>query len=96
MIKPEVLGYIAALVTTASFAPQAWLVWKTRNVEGVSLGMYTIISIGLSLWLAYGVMIDSLPVIAANAATLSLSLFILAMKLRYGAQGEAGVQESVG
>jgi MtN3 and saliva related transmembrane protein len=84
MIKPELLGYMAAVVTTASFAPQAYLVWKTRNVNGVSLGMYTIISVGLSLWLAYGFMIDSWPVIIANAATLSLSLFILAMKLRWG------------
>ncbi len=83
MINPEILGYLAATLTTASFAPQAWLIWKTRNVAGISLGMYTIISLGLFLWLTYGIMINSWPVIAANAATLALALFILAMKLRY-------------
>jgi MtN3 and saliva related transmembrane protein len=84
MENTELIGYFAATLTTASFAPQAYLVWKTRNVESVSLGMYTLISIGLSLWLTYGFMIKSWPVMLANGVTLLLTLFILAMKLRCG------------
>ena len=88
MTTSELVGYFAAALTTISFIPQTYLVWKTRNAESVSLGMYLIISIGLSLWLAYGLMIDSWPVIIANAATLSLALSILTMKLRYSARAE--------
>lgn len=84
MVWAHWLGFAAASLTTASFVPQAWLTWRTRRTEGISLGMYSIFTTGVALWLAYGLAIESWPVIVANAITLVLALFILAMKLRYG------------
>lgn len=80
----ELIGYAAAILTTAAFVPQAWLTWRTRRADGVSLGMYSIFTAGVVLWLAYGVLLGSWPMIAANSVTLLLSLFILLMKVRHG------------
>lgn len=78
------IGTLAATLTTVAFIPQAWLTWKSRRADGVSLGMYSIFTIGVALWLIYGVLIGAWPVIIANALTLALALFILVMKLRFG------------
>lgn len=75
------LGYAAAALTTASFGLQAWHSFRTRDVAGVSLGMYSVFTLGIALWLAYGVLIAAWPVIIANLVTLALSLCILAMKI---------------
>ena len=80
----EWIGYTAAILTTFSFAPQAWLTYKTKDVRGVSLGMYSVLSVGLFLWLLYGLSLNAWPVVAANTVTLMLTFVILAMKLRYG------------
>jgi MtN3 and saliva related transmembrane protein len=80
----EAIGYLAATLTTAAFIPQAWLTWKTKRADGVSLGMYSIFTLGVALWLVYGLVIGAWPIVIANAITLALSLFILVMKLRYG------------
>jgi MtN3 and saliva related transmembrane protein len=78
------VGYLAALLTTVSFAPQAWLTWRTRDVRGISLGMYATFTVGIALWLAYGLLLGAWPLVLANSVTLLLALAILAMKLRYG------------
>lgn len=78
------LGYAAAALTTAAFMPQAWLTVRSRDVSGISLGMYSTFTVGVALWLAYGVLIGAWPVIAANAVTLLLAAVILTMKLRLG------------
>jgi MtN3 and saliva related transmembrane protein len=83
MPAPEFIGYLAAALTTCSFVPQAWLTFRTRDVSGISLGMYSVFTCGVALWLAYGVLLQAWPVVVANAITLALSLAILAMKLRY-------------
>lgn len=80
----NLIGMLAAAMTTIAFIPQAWLTWKTRRVDGVSLGMYCIFTTGVALWLAYGLMIGAWPVIIANTLTLALAMFILGMKLRFG------------
>ena len=80
----DAIGYLAAMLTTASFIPQAWLTWKTKRADGVSLGMYSIFTLGVALWLVYGLVIGAWPIVVANAITLALALFILVMKLRYG------------
>jgi len=80
----ELIGYAAASLTTTAFIPQAWLTWKSRRVDGVSLGMYSLFTLGIAMWLAYGVLIGAWPIIAANATTLLLATFILSMKIRYG------------
>ena len=77
------VGSIAAFLTTASFVPQAWHTFRTRDVSGISLGMYSFFTLGVALWLVYGVLIMAWPIIIANAITTSLALMILTMKLRY-------------
>jgi len=77
------IGYAAAFLTTFSFVPQAWLTFRTRDVRGISLGMYTVFATGVALWLAYGVLLGAWPLVLANGVTLALALAILAMKLRY-------------
>ena len=83
-MNPEWLGYAAAALTSASFIPQAVMTIRSRDTRGISRGMYIIFTIGVGLWLAYGIHIDSLPMILANLVTLALAGTILALKLRYG------------
>jgi MtN3 and saliva related transmembrane protein len=83
MTSIDLIGYVAATLTTGSFVPQAWHTFRTRDVSGISLGMYSVFVAGSVLWLSYGLMIAAVPVVIANAVTLGLALAILAMKLRY-------------
>jgi MtN3 and saliva related transmembrane protein len=80
----ELLGYAGAALTSASFIPQAVMTIRSRDTRGISRGMYIIFTIGVGFWLAYGIAIDSMPMILANTATLALAGTILALKLRYG------------
>ena len=90
----DLIGSLAACLTTLSFVPQAWLTFKTRDVSGVSLLMYSVFTVGVALWLAYGVLLRSWPMVIANAITLVLALMILAMKLVYRRQpGHRGIQK---
>ena len=79
----DIIGTIAAVLTTASFVPQVWLTYKTRDVSGVSLGMYSAFTIGVGLWLVYGLMVGAWPIVVANAVTLTMAIAILVMKLRF-------------
>ena len=78
----DTLGYAAAALTTASFMPQAWLTFRTRDVSGISLAMYSVFSLGIALWLAYGLLLRAWPIVVANGVTLALATGILTMKLR--------------
>ena len=80
----DVIGSIAAVLTTASFVPQAWHSFKTRDVSGISLSMYSVFTVGVALWLLYGVLLQSWPLIIANSITLALAATILVLKLRFG------------
>ena len=80
----DAIGSVAAVLTTASFVPQAWHSFKTRDVSGVSLGMYSVFTLGVALWLLYGVLLQSWPLMIANSITLVLAAAILGMKLRFG------------
>lgn len=82
----ELIGYVAASLTTLSFLPQALHTFRTRDVSGISLGMYATFTAGVALWLVYGLLVVAWPVVAANAVTLLLALAILVMKLRYGSR----------
>ena len=75
------LGYPAAFLTTIAFVPQAWQSWRTRDLSGISLPMYALFTSGVALWLGYGLVIGSLPVIAANAVTLVLASVVLWLKI---------------
>jgi MtN3 and saliva related transmembrane protein len=70
-------------LTTGSFLPQAWLTFRTRDVSGISLGMYSVFTLGIALWLIYGLASGAWPIVLANAVTLALAASILWMKLRY-------------
>jgi MtN3 and saliva related transmembrane protein len=76
------IGYVAAFLTTVSFIPQVVQIYKTKNTDSISGLMYLIFCFGVALWLFYGVIISSMPVIIANSITLVLSLYILVMKLK--------------
>ena len=78
----DTLGYAAAALTTASFMPQAWLTFRTRDVSGISLAMYSAFTFGIALWLVYGALLQAWPIVIANAVTLALAAGILTMKLR--------------
>ena len=80
----DAFGYLAAAISTMSFVPQVWHTFKTRNVSGISLGMYSVFTAGVALWLVYGILLGALPVILFNAITLVLAVFILVMKIRFG------------
>ncbi len=79
----DLIGSLAAILTTASFIPQAWHTFRTRDVSGISLGMYSLFTVGVALWLVYGILLVAWPIIIANVITTSLALAILVMKLRY-------------
>lgn len=79
----DLIGYLAASLTTLSFLPQALHTFRTRDVSGISLGMYTLFNTGVALWLVYGLLIGAWPIVVANAITLCLTLAILVMRLRY-------------
>jgi MtN3 and saliva related transmembrane protein len=79
----EIIGFIAAVLTTASFVPQAWHTFKSRDVRGISLGMYSAMTTGVACWLVYGWLLGAWPIIIANFITLVLAATILVMKLRY-------------
>ena len=83
MTTIDIIGYIAAFLTTSAFVPQAWLTWKRKRAEGVSMGMYAIMVSGTMCWLGYGLMLGAWPIIVANCISLALTFFILVMRVIY-------------
>ena len=81
MTLSETVGYVAAALTTGSFVPQALLTLRSRDVSGISRGMYTAFTIGVALWLVYGVLTAQWPIVVANAITLALAITILTIKI---------------
>ncbi len=79
----EILGLVAATCTTVAFIPQVYKVWKEKSVKDISLLMYLVLTLGLTLWLIYGIKIYSIPVILANGITLLLVLFMVYLKLKH-------------
>lgn len=78
------IGYMAAVLTTSAFVPQAVKTIRTRETRSISLSMYVAFTVGVALWFGYGVAIGSWPIIAANAVSFLLASIILALKVRYG------------
>ena len=79
----EIIGYLSAFLTTFSFVPQVYHSWKTRDLSGVSLPMYSLFSAGVLGWIIYGFNIGSWPVLLANIITLLLACMVLVLKLRH-------------
>ncbi|MDD1609125.1 MAG: SemiSWEET transporter [Methylococcaceae bacterium] len=80
-ITPEIIGYLAATLTTASFLPQAILTIKTKDTQSLSLGMYTLFTLGVFCWLVYGVYIANEVIVFANIITFILAASILSFKI---------------
>ena len=77
------LGIVAGLCTTISLVPQIIKTYRTRHTEDLSLGMFCLLALGVAMWFAYGVLIEALPIIIANAITFMLCFYIIIMKLKY-------------
>jgi MtN3 and saliva related transmembrane protein len=80
----DLVGYAAGFLATAAFVPQVAKTFKARSARDISLGMYVLFCAGVALWLAYGLLIASWPVIVSNTVTLVLSGAVLVLKLRHG------------
>jgi MtN3 and saliva related transmembrane protein len=83
MTSTDILGLVATCFTTSSFVPQVWRTWKTRDVSGISLASYAVITVGLALWLIYGYVRGDLPLIVANTVMVVLTGAITVMKLKF-------------
>jgi len=83
MTLTDVVGTLAAVLTTLSFLPQALHTFRTKDVQGISLGMYSAFTLGVALWLVYGLLLQAWPIVIANTITLALASAILVMKVRY-------------
>ena len=78
-----ILGLIAGALTTIAFLPQLFKTWKSKSAKDVSLETLAIFSIGVFLWLIYGIYLHALPIILANLLTLIFNLIILGLKIKY-------------
>jgi MtN3 and saliva related transmembrane protein len=78
----EIIGYVAAVLTTSSFLPQVIKVWKSKSSEGVSVTMYMVMLTGVILWGIYGFYIGSRSVLLANFVAGFLQLMILIIVFR--------------
>ena len=79
----EIVGLVAAALTTAAFVPQVYKTWKTKSADELSLTMYLVFFTGIMLWLAYGILLISLSIILANIVTGILVLVLIYFKWRY-------------
>ncbi|MBZ9731479.1 SemiSWEET transporter [Salegentibacter sp. JZCK2] len=78
-----ILGLAAGICTTVAVIPQIKKAWKTKKVEDVSPGMFSILILGVFLWIIYGIIQNDLPIIAANGISLGLNSVMLYLMLRY-------------
>ncbi len=80
----DAVGFAAATLTTLAFVPQVMKTWRSQSVDDLSFVTLATFTTGISLWLVYGVLVRSLPIILANAITVALNLVLIALKMRYG------------
>lgn len=80
----DLVGSLAAFLTTIAFVPQVLKIWRSKSARDISMPMYLSFTAGVALWLVYGVMIASTPIVVANIVTLCLALAVIVMKRRWG------------
>jgi MtN3 and saliva related transmembrane protein len=78
----NLLGAVAGTLTTIAFVPQVFKTWRTRRADDVSLGMLLMFTIGVTLWMIYGLILGAIPIIAANGVTIVLAISMIVLKLR--------------
>jgi MtN3 and saliva related transmembrane protein len=81
MTLVDYVGSFAATCTTVAFIPQAIKSYRTRDLSGISLPMYTVFTLGVALWLGYGLLKQDWPIIIANVITVLLSAMIMVLKI---------------
>ena len=79
----EIIGLIAAILTTAAYVPQVLKTWKTKDVESLSLTMYVVMFSGVAMWFTYGIFQNSLSIVLANIVTGALTFTLIFLKLKY-------------
>ena len=77
----EIIGFVAGTLNTIAFLPQVWHSWRTHDLSGISLRMYSLFTLGTLLWLIYGIALASWPITVANGCTLVLASLVLRLKL---------------
>ena len=82
-MNTDLLGYVAGFLTTAAFVPQVLKIYRSKSADDVSLATFIAFTTGVALWLAYGVLLQEVPMVLWNGITLVLAAAILAMKLKY-------------
>ena len=78
-----ITGFVAAVLTTASFLPQAVKTIRTKDTSGISLFMYSLFALGTLLWFLFGLFSNNMPIVVANAVTLVFAVIILVYKIKY-------------
>lgn len=79
----NIIGYISAVCTTAAFIPQVFKVYKTKSTRDISIGMFLLMNAGITGWFIYGLLLNKMPIIAANFISLLLTLYIFGVKFRH-------------
>ncbi len=82
-VNLEIIGIIAAILTTSGFIPQVYKSFKTKNVDGVSITMYIVLLIGMLFWLYYGILINSFSIKLANIVSGILVLTLIVFRVLY-------------
>jgi MtN3 and saliva related transmembrane protein len=78
----DYIGSIAGFLTTVSFVPQAYRVYKTKDTDSISIYMFVIFNLGIIAWFTYGILLDQLPIIIANMVTFIFAFYILCHKIK--------------
>jgi MtN3 and saliva related transmembrane protein len=84
MVATNLIGLVAAALTTIAFFPQVVRTIRTRDTGGISLAMYVAFTVGTGMWLVYGIILRSIPIILSNAITVTSSSVVLGLKIRHG------------
>ncbi len=84
----DLVGYLAALLTTIAFLPQLYKTWLTKSADDVSSIMLILFITGLSCWIIYGIKINSFPILVANIITFIFNFSILILKITYSKNKE--------
>lgn len=79
----NLIGLMAGALTTTAFLPQVIKTWRSRSAADISLLMFALFSLGVFLWIVYGLSVGAMPVVIANVITFLLSMTILVFKIRY-------------
>ncbi len=80
----DLIGFMAAVICSISMTPQVIKIYRTKKTEDLSLVAFSVLATGLSLWLVYGLLIHSIPIVAGNAIGVTFTLYIIIVKIRHG------------